>query len=67
VASVVFWKTRDLGYLAASSARALAAGELKPGAVLLRAGRLGNVMVIEDQVRLGRCRIVTKGNIASFA
>jgi len=67
VDSVVFWKTRDLGYLAAAAARALAAGELEPGAVLLRSGRLGNVMVIEDQVRLGRCHIVTKGNVASFA
>jgi len=66
VDSVVFWKTRDLGYLAATAARALAGGELEAGAVLLRAGRLGNVMVIGDQVRLGRCHIVTKGNVASF-
>jgi hypothetical protein len=38
---VVFWKTRDLGYLSAASARALAAGELEKGSVLVRAGRLG--------------------------
>lgn len=67
VDSVVFWKTRDLGYLAAACARALALGELERGAVLLRAGRLGNVMVNGDQVRLGRCHIVTKGNLESFA
>jgi rhamnose transport system permease protein len=66
VDSVVFWKTRDLGYLAATCARALAQGELEPGAILLRAGRLGNVLVNGDQVRLGRCHIVTKGNIGSF-
>jgi rhamnose transport system permease protein len=66
VDSVVFWKTRDLGYLAAACARALALGELQPGAVLLRAGRLGNVMVRGDQVRLGRCHIVTKGNLGRF-
>jgi rhamnose transport system permease protein len=66
VDSVVFWKTRDLGYLAATCVRALAVGELEPGAMLLRAGRLGNVIVNADEVRLGRCHIVTKGNIASF-
>lgn len=66
VDSVVFWKTRDLGYLAAACARALALGELERGTALLRAGRLGNVMVDGDQVRLGRCHIATKGNIGSF-
>jgi len=66
VDSVVFWKTRDLGYLAASSAHALATGVLEPGAVTLRAGRLGTVMVMADEVRLGRCHIVTKGNLGSF-
>jgi rhamnose transport system permease protein len=66
VDSVVFWKTRDLGYLAAACAHALALRELERGAVLLRAGRLGNVMVRGDEVRLGRCHIVTKGNVGSF-
>jgi rhamnose transport system permease protein len=67
VASLVFWKTRNLGYLAAACARALAVGELEQGATLLRAGRLGKVIVHGDQVRLGRCHIVTKGNIESFS
>ena len=31
VASVVFWRTRDLGYLAAASAHALATGALEHG------------------------------------
>jgi len=66
VDSVVFWKTRDLGYLAAASAHALATGALEPGAVFLRAGRLGNMIVRGDQIRLGRCHIVTKGNLDSF-
>jgi len=66
VDSVVFWKTRDLGYLAAASAHALATGALEPGAVFLRAGRLGNVIVRGDEIRLGRCHIVTKGNLDGF-
>jgi acyl-coenzyme A thioesterase PaaI-like protein len=66
VDSVVFWKTRDLGYLAAASAHALATGGLEPGAVFLRAGRLGNVIVRGDEIRLGRCHIVTRGNLDSF-
>jgi rhamnose transport system permease protein len=66
VDSLVCWKTHDLGYLAALCARALALGELERGAVLLRAGRLGTIVVSGDQVRLGRCHIVTKGNIGSF-
>jgi rhamnose transport system permease protein len=66
VDSVVFWKTRDLGYLAAASAHAVATGGLQPGAVFLRAGRLGNVIVRGDEIRLGRCHIVTKGNLDSF-
>jgi rhamnose transport system permease protein len=66
VDSVVFWKTRDLGYLAAASAHAAATGALEPGAASLRAGRLGNVIVRGDEIRLGRCHIVTKGNLDSF-
>jgi rhamnose transport system permease protein len=66
VDSVVFWKTRDLGYLAAASAHAAATGSLEPGAAFLRAGRLGNVIMRGDEIRLGRCHIVTKGNLDSF-
>ena len=66
VDSVVFWKTRDLGYLTATSAHALATGALEPGTGFLRAGRLGNVIVRGDEIRLGRCHIVTKGNLDSF-
>ena len=41
-------------------------GTLKPGAASFRAGRLGTVVVVKEEIRLGRCHIVTKGNIESF-
>jgi rhamnose transport system substrate-binding protein len=67
VDSVVFWRARDLGYLAAAAAAALADGSLEPGAAALKAGRLGNVLVLGDEIRLGRCHIVTRGNLDAFA
>jgi rhamnose transport system permease protein len=67
VDSVVIWKTRNLGYLVGTSAHALATGGLQPGNVSLRAGRLGTVLIQKDEIRLGRCHIVTKGNLASFS
>lgn len=67
VDSVVIWKTRNLGYLVGTSAHALATGSLQPGNVSLRAGRLGTVLIQKDEIRLGRCHIVTKGNLASFS
>ena len=66
VESVVMWKTRNLGYLVGASALAVATGALKPGAFSFRAGRLGTVAVVKEEIRLGRCHIVTKGNIESF-
>jgi rhamnose transport system permease protein len=66
VDSVVIWQTRDLGYLAALAAHSLATGGLQAGATSLRAGRLGTVVVLRDQIRLGRCHIVTRGNLAEF-
>ena len=66
VESVVMWKTRNLGYLVGASALAVATGALKAGAASFRAGRLGTVVVVKEEIRLGRCHIVTKGNIESF-
>lgn len=66
VDSVITWSTRDLGYLSAWAAAALALGELAPGALVLRAGRLGNVIVEGDEVRLGRPHIVTAANLETF-
>jgi rhamnose transport system substrate-binding protein len=66
VESVVMWNTRNLGYLVGASAHALATGVLVPGNASLRAGRLGTVMVHGQEIRLGRCHIVTRGNLADF-
>jgi hypothetical protein len=66
VDSVVIWKTRNLGYLVGMSAHALATRGLVPGNASLRAGRLGTVLVQKDEIRLGRCHIVTRGNLAQF-
>ena len=66
VDSLVTWSPRNLGYLAAWAAHALATGDLVPGSLTLKAGRLGNVIVDGDRVRLGRLHIVTRGNLQSF-
>lgn len=67
VDSIVTWSPRDLGYLAAFVSRAVASGDLGAGTLVFRAGRLGNVVVQGDEVRLGRPRIITRGNLDSFA
>jgi rhamnose transport system substrate-binding protein len=59
----VLWNTVDLGFLTVFAAHALATGGLKPGDSCLRAGRLGTVIVQDDQIRLGRPYIFTAGNI----
>ncbi len=66
VDSLVTWSPRNLGYLAAWAAHTLATGDLVPGSLTLKAGRLGNVIVDGDRVRLGRLHIVTRGNLQSF-
>lgn len=66
VDSVITWSSRNLGYLAALAAHALAKETLRIGAFGMRAGRLGSVVVRDDEIRLGRCHIVTKGNLEQF-
>jgi rhamnose transport system substrate-binding protein len=66
VDSVVIWSARSLGYLAGAVAHALATGSLAPGAAALTAGKLGTVVVRDDEIRLGRVHIVSAGNIAEF-
>ncbi len=66
VDSIITWRTRDLGYLVATAARALGVGTLGRGASHLQAGRLRSVVVREDEIRLGRCHIVTNGNLKTF-
>lgn len=66
VDSVVIWSARKLGYLAAFAAHAAVTGALRPGRPWLEAGRLGSVVVRQNEVRLGRVHIVSAGNIEQF-
>jgi len=67
IESIVLWNTVDLGYLTVHSANALATGELKRGDHALHAGRLGQVEVVGDEVRLGAPFIFNKSNIDNFS
>ncbi|MHC4247647.1 MAG: autoinducer 2 ABC transporter substrate-binding protein [Planctomycetota bacterium] len=66
VKSVVLWNTMDLGYLTVCTARALAKGELAPGAKSIKAGRLGEKKIVGDNVLLGDILVFTAGNIDDF-
>jgi rhamnose transport system permease protein len=66
VESIVLWNTIDLGYLTVFAARALATGELAPGARSVRAGRLGEIQVVGDQVMLGAPFVFNASNIDKF-
>ncbi|HEV8202859.1 MAG TPA: substrate-binding domain-containing protein [Pyrinomonadaceae bacterium] len=66
VESVVLWNTVDLGYLTVQAAYALGNGTLKRGDSTLKAGRLGTVQVVNDEVRLGAPFIFNKDNIDRF-
>jgi rhamnose transport system substrate-binding protein len=66
VKTVILWNPVDLGYLAIHVARAVARGDLKPGATSFQAGRLGAKKVEGDQVLLGDPMRFTKANIDQF-
>jgi rhamnose transport system permease protein len=66
IESIVLWNTVDLGYLTVYAARALSAGELKPGDREIQAGRLTRIEVQGDQVMLGAPYIFNKQNIDRF-
>jgi rhamnose transport system substrate-binding protein len=66
VESVVLWNTVDLGYLTVQAAYAVGNGTLKRGNGELKAGRLGTVQVVNDEVRLGAPFIFNKDNIDRF-
>ena len=66
VRSVVLWNTIDLGYLTIHVAKALATGELQDGATSFKAGRLGELPIVGDQVMLGDILVFTKDNIDQF-
>lgn len=64
--SIVLWNTIDLGYLTVYAANALSKGELKKGATRIQTGRLGEIEVAGDEVRLGLPFIFNKANIDNF-
>jgi rhamnose transport system permease protein len=66
IESIVLWDTVSLGYLTVYAARALSAGELKPGVHEIVAGRLGKIEVRNDEVMLGTPFIFNKSNIDRF-
>ncbi len=66
VKTVILWNPVDLGYLAVYVARAVAKGELKPGATSIKAGRLGEKPIQGDQVMLGKPVKFTKANIDQY-
>jgi rhamnose transport system substrate-binding protein/rhamnose transport system permease protein len=66
VESIVLWNTLDLGYLTVYASRAVAIGDLSAGQRKLKAGRLGEIEVREDQVMLGAPFVFSKNNIDQF-
>ena len=67
VKSVVLWNPVDLGYAAMYVLRAVADGTLKPGATSVKAGKLGELKVINgSEILLGAPFVFTKDNINQF-
>ena len=64
--SIVLWNTLDLGYLTVYASNAAVAGALKSGSAKVSAGRLGQIDVTDDEVRLGAPFIFNKDNIDKF-
>lgn len=67
VKSVVLWNPVDLGYAAMHVLRAVADGDLKPGATSVKAGKLGDLQVINgSEILLGSPFVFTKENMSQF-
>jgi rhamnose transport system substrate-binding protein len=66
IESIVLWDTGNLGYLTVTVAKALSTGDLKSGATVFTAGRLGRIEVKGDEVMLGAPFIFNKSNIDKF-
>jgi rhamnose transport system substrate-binding protein len=67
VKSVVLWNPVDLGYAAAYVLRATADGDLKSGATSVKAGKLGELKVINgSEILLGQPFVFNKDNIEGF-
>jgi rhamnose transport system substrate-binding protein len=67
VKSVVLWNPVDLGYAAMHVLRAAADGDLQPGATSVKAGKLGDLQVINgSEILLGAPFVFTKENATEF-
>jgi ABC-type sugar transport system substrate-binding protein len=67
VKSVVLWNPVDLGYAAAYVLRAVADGSFKPGDTSVKAGKLGDLKVVNgSEVLLGPAFTFSKDNINDF-
>ncbi len=66
IESIVLWNTVDLGYLTVVASNALSNGTFKSGDKKLAAGRLNEIEVVDDEVRLGKPFIFNKDNIDKF-
>lgn len=67
VKSVVLWNPVDLGYAAMMVLRAVADGDLKAGATSVKAGKLGELQVINgSEILLGAPFVFSKENIGQF-
>ena len=67
IQSTILWSTVDLGYAAVQVARAVADGTLKPGDTSFKAGRLGDLQIVnQSQVLLGAPHVFTKADINDF-
>jgi rhamnose transport system substrate-binding protein len=64
--TVILWNTMDLGYLTVHASKALAEGNLKPGAKDFEASRLGKLKIEGDNILLGQPFAFTKANIDQF-
>src|SRR5437764_85253 len=52
--SIVLWNTGDLGYLTVYTSNALSNGTFKKGDTKIKVGRLKEIEVVDDEVRLGK-------------
>ena len=67
VKSVVLWNPSDLGYAATHVLRAAIDGTLKPGDTSVKAGKLGELKIVNgSEVLLGAPTTFTKENINQF-
>lgn len=64
--SIVLWNTVDLGYLTVFASNALNNGAFKKGDTKLQAGKLKEIEVAGDEVRLGKPFIFNKDNVDQF-